>query len=101
VVLNHILSSYIATIASALSSKSPGITQAENFKIIKRSISALNVSSKKLGGKAMGFNTRKIVPTPALTVQNGHSEDVLLKVQLGFVNKITKDIARVTENIMN
>jgi uncharacterized membrane protein YccC len=53
VVLNHILSSYIATIASGITGKDLQRSKPENLKTIRRSIAVLNESSKKLGGVAI------------------------------------------------
>jgi len=100
VVLNHILSSYIATIASSLSDKKSNQNQAENLKMIRRSIAVLNDISKKLGGEVIDFNLGKTTPQNATVAQNPHSDEILLKEQLGFINRISNDIARVTQNIV-
>jgi uncharacterized membrane protein (TIGR01666 family) len=101
VVLNHILSSYIATIASAVSGKIAIQNQAENLKMIKRSIAVLNDCSKKLGGQVWEFSTGKALPATAVTLQSQHPDEILLKEQLGFINKISNDIARVTEGFIS
>jgi hypothetical protein len=101
VVLNHILSSYIATIASTISGKITNQNPPENLKLIKKSLAVLNDSSKKLGGKVFDFSTGKAIPSNPATVSGPHADDVLLKEQLGFINKISNDIARVTDNIMS
>jgi uncharacterized membrane protein (TIGR01666 family) len=102
VVLNHILSSYIATIASTITEKSLQRTAVENIKLIKRSIAVLNDCSKKLNGKIVDMNFGKALP---LNIDNGQTpipaDDLLLKEQLGFINKISNDIARVTDNIIS
>jgi uncharacterized membrane protein (TIGR01666 family) len=101
VVLNHILSSYIATIVSGISSKDLH-NAAENLKLIKRSIAVLNDSGKKLGGNATEFTSGKTLPDSGANQQADlSSDDVLLREQLGFVNKISNDIGKVTENILS
>ncbi|MDN5287848.1 MAG: hypothetical protein JWR38_4122 [Mucilaginibacter sp.] len=99
VVLNHILSSYIANIASGLVKKELHQPHAEALKLVKKSISVLNESNKKLEGENIEFNIGKTTPAtdeePELL-----AEDILLKEQLGFINKISYDIARVTDNIL-
>ena len=100
VVLNHILSSYIATLASTIFGKPPRQNQAENLKMIKKSIAVLNDSNKKLGGQVVEFSTGKTIPPGDIIPQNTHPEDILLKEQLGFINKISNDIGRVAENIL-
>ncbi|BAU54994.1 FUSC family membrane protein [Mucilaginibacter gotjawali] len=100
VVLNHILSSYIATVASTISGKKKYQNQAEDIKLIKKSIAVLNDTSEKLGGKLIDFKRGKPAPasTPALPLTQ--HDDILLKEQLGFINRISVDIARVTESIV-
>jgi uncharacterized membrane protein YccC len=102
VVLNHILSSYIATIASGLAQKSLHKTPVENLKLLKRSMAVLNDCNKKLNGKVVDLNFSKILPLNGNIDQTQlQADDLLLKEQLGFINKISNDIARVTENIIS
>lgn len=101
VVLNHILSSYIATIASSVSNKTLLQAQAENLKMVKKSIAVLNDCNKKFNGRIIEFNTGKAIPIaenePPVKLS---ADELLLKEQLGFINKISNDIARVTDNIV-
>ena len=101
VVLNHILSSYIATIASAVTTKAIHKSAAENLKLLKRSIAVLNDSNKKLGGQVTEVGSSKTLTANVETEPKAISaDDLLLKDQLGFINKISTDIARVTESIV-
>jgi uncharacterized membrane protein (TIGR01666 family) len=101
VVLNHILSSYIATIAINITEKSLHKTAAENLKLLKRSIAVLNDCNKKLNQPVIEFNTPKAFTALADSSQKSTTaDDILLKEQLGFINKISYDIAKVTENIL-
>ncbi|WP_158828418.1 FUSC family protein [Mucilaginibacter lacusdianchii] len=98
VVLNHILSSYIATIASGLSGKELHKSRPENLKLIKRSITVLNDSAKKLNGAGVDFNgDRKSADDekPELT-----PDEKLLKEQLDFIHKISNDIAKSTDCLL-
>ena len=98
VVLNHILSSYIATIASSLTQNETQRPHPEALKLVKRSIAVLNESNKKLHGENIEFNIGKATPDtekPELS-----AVDTLLKEQLGFINKISYDIAKITDNIL-
>ncbi|MBD1391952.1 FUSC family protein [Mucilaginibacter glaciei] len=106
VVLNHILSSYIANIASALIKSGPQKPHADTLKLVKRSIAVLKDTNKKLMGELPipeapapdPVKIDAIKPEPEkipLTV-----DDVLMKEQLGFINKISIDIAKITENVM-
>ncbi|MGZ3814978.1 MAG: hypothetical protein ACXVA0_24805, partial [Mucilaginibacter sp.] len=99
VVLSHILSSYLANLASGISEKNLHKTQPENLKLIRKSIAVLNDSSKRLGGKTIDFTIEKVIP--AEEKKELTTAESLLKEQLGFVNKISNDIARVTENILS
>ncbi len=101
VVLNHILSSYIATIASEVTIKGIHKAQPDSLKLIKKSFALLNESSTKLGGKRIEFISEKadaaIIDTDLATLSPA---DILLKDQLGFINKISNDIAKVTDNVV-
>jgi uncharacterized membrane protein (TIGR01666 family) len=99
VVLSHILSSYLANLASGISEKNLHKTQPENIRLIRKSIAVLNDTSKKLDGKTVEFFVEKTNPSEekqALSI-----DEVLLNEQLGFVNKISYDIAKVTDNIIS
>ena len=99
VVLNHILSSYIATIGSSITVNANFQNRTDDLKLIKRSIAVLNDSSAKLGGQVVQFTTGKIETGKIPAEKKAIPEDVLLKEQLGFINKISSDIGKVTENI--
>ncbi|MDB5118232.1 MAG: hypothetical protein JWQ79_3724, partial [Mucilaginibacter sp.] len=96
VVLNHILSSYIATIAAEIPVNGLHKAKPETLKLVKRSIALLNEANKKLGGNRVEFTGEKVAPneTSAITVN-----DNLLNEQLGFINKISNDIAKVTDSL--
>lgn len=97
VVLNHILSSYTATVASEITVKGMHKTNPETLKLIKRSIATLNESVQKLGGTRIEFTGEKAdqpqVAPPTVT-------ENLLKEQLGFINKISVDIAKITDDVL-
>ncbi len=101
VVLNHILSSYIATMAAVFSSKAKLKTNNENLRLIKRSLAVLNDCSKKLNGKVIVADIPKIASIYTENEQKPSEDDLLLREQLGFINKISVDIAKVTENLLN
>ncbi|MDB5158214.1 MAG: hypothetical protein JWR50_2921 [Mucilaginibacter sp.] len=94
VVLNHILSSYTATIASEVAVKGMHKTTPDILKLVKKSIAVLNESSKKLGGERIEFTGEKAEPTEAATLT---VTDNLLKEQLDFINKISNDIAKIVD----
>ncbi|MBS1529119.1 MAG: hypothetical protein JSU01_02325, partial [Bacteroidetes bacterium] len=98
VVLNHILSSYLENLSSSISAKNLSYSQPENIRIIRKSIATLNESDKKLGGTGVGCNFNNIIP--ATEKPHLSADEALLKEQLGFVNKISYDIERVTGEIL-
>jgi hypothetical protein len=99
VVLNHILSSYIATVASEITVKGLHNPQADILKSVKKSIAVLNESNKKLNGKRVEFAGEKIINENADDTTPTTSYN-LLKEQLGFINKISNDIAKVTDSVV-
>ena len=100
VVLNHILSSYIANIASGLIKKETQQPHPEALKLVKKSIPVLNEINKKLHGESIEFNIGKSIINTDAEKAEPSAEDNLLKEQLGFINKISYDIAKVTDNIL-
>jgi uncharacterized membrane protein (TIGR01666 family) len=101
VVLNHILSSYIATIAAELMGKTINYSRPEITRSIKKSLAILNDAGKKLGGQKTDLVAEKpALAEPGLKQPEPVADDNLLKDQLGFINKISLDIARVTDGIL-
>ena len=98
-VLTHILSSYLANLASSVSEKNLHKTQPDNVRLLRKSINVLNETSKKLGGKCADFVTEKIVVPEER--KNPTANEALLNEQLGFINKISYDIAKITDNILS
>jgi len=99
VVLNHILSSYLANLSSGITQKNLHKTQPENIRLIRKSINILNENASKLGGKPVSFTCDKMPSATEKPVLN--ADEALLKEQLGFVNKISNDIERVTDRILD
>jgi uncharacterized membrane protein YccC len=99
VVLSHILSSYLANLASGISEKNLHQTQPENLRLIRKSIAVLNDSTKKLGGDPVDLVVEKT--NSSEEKKELRADEALLNEQLGFVNKISYDIAKVTDNILN
>lgn len=100
VVLNHILSSYLATIASNITGTNMLIhLRADNLKMLKRDIAILNEISKKLGGNSFEFTAEQSINEEELSAEKVADQE-LLKEQLGFINKIANDIQRITDNLV-
>ncbi|MBB5394727.1 FUSC family membrane protein [Mucilaginibacter sp. AK015] len=104
VVLNHILASYTANIASALIRLGQLRPHTDMLKLVKRSIAVLTETEKKLSGESTektstpsktAETTKPEIPSVPLT-----ADDLLMKEQLGFINKITVDIAKITDSIL-
>ncbi|HVW12232.1 MAG TPA: FUSC family membrane protein [Mucilaginibacter sp.] len=98
IVLSHILSSYLANLASDIFAKKLHNARAENIRLIRKSITILNDDSRKLGGKTIDFAPGKTELPPDKSELT--PDEALLKEQLGFVNKISYDIDKVTNEIM-
>jgi len=98
VVLNHILSSYIATVAGEVSNKPDYKARPESLRLIRKSMALLNEAIKKLGGNKVDFLEDK--NTLLLEDKPGTVNDALLKEQLEFINKISVDITKVTEAVL-
>ncbi|HTH82417.1 MAG TPA: FUSC family membrane protein [Mucilaginibacter sp.] len=97
VVLNHILSSYTSTVASEITVKGMHKATPETLKLVKKSIAVLNEANKKLGGERVEFTGEKSETTEERPVT---VTDNLLIEQLGFINKISNDVAKVTDDIL-
>lgn len=100
VVLNHILSSYIATLAASIANKSIHKTSYENLKLIKKSIAVLNECNKKLNGNIVQMKIGKELVSSPMSEHSHTADDLLLLEQLGFINKISVDISKITDSIL-
>ncbi|PAW94038.1 hypothetical protein CKK33_11250 [Mucilaginibacter sp. MD40] len=106
VVLNHILASYAANIASALVLNRPKNTHADMQKLVKRSIATLRDTQRKLSAEVVSSqppeDNIKLNPAtkPEAPQVPLNADEKLMKEQLGFINKISVDIAKVTEAVL-
>jgi uncharacterized membrane protein (TIGR01666 family) len=100
VVLNHILSSYIATVASEFIGKSMQEPHPDINRSVRKSLALLNDASQKLGGKKVDLSCMQPISLDTNKTPGIMNDDGLLKEQLGFINKMSTDIARVTENLI-
>jgi uncharacterized membrane protein (TIGR01666 family) len=97
VVLNHIISSYSATIVSGLVKKQQ-LASDDSLRLLRRTIYILAESLKKLEPEAaLGIDifTGELNETGSQIALN--EDDSLLKEQLGFIQKMSSDIAKSTE----
>ncbi len=103
VVLNHILTSYIANIASGLLRKNDQAVHPDHLKLTRRAINILNETSKKLQVSTAAVSTSiPIAPSQSAGEQGEVSLDThLLKQQLEFIAKVSTDIAKITDAILD
>jgi uncharacterized membrane protein (TIGR01666 family) len=99
VVLNHILTSYIATIASAMLSKEQK-PQPDNLKLVKRSVNILYDTVKKVTPVQSEPPRIPALATVLSEKPEVTLEEHLLKEQLEFIAKVSTDIAKVTDAIL-
>ena len=98
VVLNHILFSNIATVATTLLSKETRIHSAELILVAKRAKATLCESSKKFGDEAIS-NTSPEHPIKYESILD--SDDALMKEQLNFISKLAVDIDKTTKALID
>ncbi|GAB3329118.1 FUSC family membrane protein [Larkinella ripae] len=103
VVLNHILSSNIATIASArLTAERPVVYPPELLRPVRRSLTVLNESLKKLDpapGQSV-LDSTVAEPAPSEKPEPTVADDRSLKEQLDFIQKVSHDIGKLTDTIL-
>lgn len=97
VVLNHILFSNIATVATTLLSKETKVYPAELIQTAKRARAILCESSKRFGSDVL---TTSADTYPAVHETALNSDDTLMKEQLNFINKLSVDIDK-TAKVLN
>jgi len=75
--------------------------QPEIIKSVRKSLATLNDTSKKLGGAKTELLSENVNITDT-TPQSPEvfTNETLLKEQLGFINKMSVDISRVTDNLV-
>lgn len=102
VVLNHILSSNIATIASGMLLKERPVYGKESLKPLKQSLAVLTQGLKKLNPahtelpKTEPAHVTPVIPENLIS----HPDDKLLRDQLEFICKVSSDIGKITERYL-
>jgi uncharacterized membrane protein YccC len=97
VVLNHILFSNIATLATTLLSKDERVYPAELIHIAKKARRSLCESSKRFGADNVLGTSHDGHPTHQEAALN--SDDSLMREQLNFINKLSTDIDKTTKTL--
>lgn len=101
IVLNHILSSYIATIASGYMQKETAAPPIQYFRPLRRSMNILTDTLKKLDANAAPILLDPSGPEPEIPTELlRHPDEHLVKAQLEFIQKISFDIRKLTEIII-
>jgi uncharacterized membrane protein (TIGR01666 family) len=101
IVLNHILSSYIATIASGFMQKETVSPPIQYFRPLRRSMNILTDTLKKLDANAAPVLLDPSGPEPEIPTELlRHPDEHLVKAQLEFIQKISFDIRKLTEIII-
>lgn len=96
VVLNHMLSSYIATLITNLHQANSIKLDSEHIKLIRRSLFSLCELIKKIDSPEFKeLEISIIVPNQDLLQAN---ESILLKEQLELINKLILDISKLSQN---
>lgn len=99
VVLNHTLSSYIATVASAWQVNERRLKSAEDLKLARRSLFSLADAIKKIGNDLPLFIETDISVPENMEEQVKNHDSKLLTEQLELIYKLTSDIQKVTEKL--
>ena len=100
VVLNHILSANIATIASTIS-ETEGVYPAELLRPVRRAIAILTAYLQQIDPDHPKADSDALIPNPVDHSTSGLNDtDRLLLDQLEFIQKISFDIAHVTDTVL-
>ena len=106
VVLNHVLASYTANIATALIRNKPQGIHPDMQKSVKKSIAVLKETINRMSGKAEAPKPiddavrLSSIPPPETLPLPLTADENLLKEQLGFINKVSVDLAKITDSVL-
>ncbi|OIN56743.1 FUSC family protein [Arsenicibacter rosenii] len=103
VVLNHILSSNVATITSTLATGSlPKPATADGIRLVKRSLASLTESLRKLNAPVASTPATAEPQPETVTVAKvaPTADDRLLRGQLEFIQKVSFDVGKVTDTLL-
>lgn len=93
VVLNHMLSSYIATLITNLQHAEKPATNESHIKLIRKSLFSLTEIIKKMGAKEFGEKEIRFPVFP--DIESVSKDQFLLYEQLDSINKLIIDIQKV------
>lgn len=92
VVLNHVLFSNIATLATSLLTKEPQVHSTELQQLARKASAKLNDSLKRFGNEE-ALPILKELPLPESATL---ADDALMKEQLQFIYGVSKDVEKMT-----
>ena len=96
VVLNHILFSNIATIATSLS-KERGVYPMELIQIAKKTYAKLEASKLKLGSERSNGSVEQTISEATIST----TDDELMKEQLDFIYNVSRDIDKLATSLVD
>ena len=102
VVLNHLLSSYIATVVSGIQEAPPRPFPADYLRPVKRALAALQESLRRLDAKESAAPQIHCL-NPAEGKREAapqNAEEMLLEEQLNFIQKLSLDICKTTDAVL-
>ncbi len=95
VLLNHVLSSNIASLTASMVNKQPVISSKEILLPVKKSITILKQSLQQLNHTAL---EEEMMPSKSLSTKENQSDKQLAE-QLNFIYKVSCDIGKITTQI--
>jgi len=99
IVLNHMLSSYIATLVATLRNDESRQVNPDHIKIIRKALYQLGEAISILKSEADGTLSEVRIPAPAIKIVEETIDSHLITEQLGFVNKVSRDLLRICEKM--
>jgi uncharacterized membrane protein YccC len=100
VVLNHILSSNVATIISSLLTNEPKVHTSSITRPVKRALFALTDSLRRLDSTSVALPSE--TPSPSLSTADTPAttpDDRLFIEQLNFIQQVSSDISKLVERL--
>jgi len=102
IVLNHMLSAYIATIAAAMQSKDQVLPEVVSWRPLRRALVYLQDGIEKLDPTYTAPIPENLLNEVEISEKPEPDEDArLLQEQLSFIQKVSQDISRIVDSILS
>jgi len=102
IVLNHTLSSYIATLISAVNRGESHQVHPGHIKLLRRALYQLCEAISLLKNEEEDFKEADLkLPESAIKVVEDSVDNKLVSEQLEFINKVSGDILKITQRFQN